>query len=183
MGSFQGCDTGARYMSAADTRLYTPPRRNRFFFVSLSAQILDLWMLCLHTETIVLPWLPLLQSQCRITPSPNTEVCSSWVSDYMAMSSACIRSVVPDGYPLVGGWNAIKYQILDPLKNQISDIRPPKKNQISDCEVGEPGHAFGAVEFRLEKQANVFMNSEQDYLTKCEIWLVFKEHFVYVCWK
>ena len=27
-----------------------------------------------------------------------------------------------------GGWNAIRYQILDPPKNQISD--PPKKNQI-----------------------------------------------------
>ena len=26
-----------------------------------------------------------------------------------------------------GGWNAIRYQILDPLDNQISDIRPPKK--------------------------------------------------------
>ena len=31
-----------------------------------------------------------------------------------------------------GGWNAIRYQILYPLKNQISDIRLPKKNQISD---------------------------------------------------
>ena len=46
-----------------------------------------------------------------------------------------------------GWWNAIRYQILDPLKNQISDIRPPKirylakkiryisdpqKNQLSD---------------------------------------------------
>ena len=30
-----------------------------------------------------------------------------------------------------GGWNAISYQILDPLKNLISDIRPPK-NKISD---------------------------------------------------
>ena len=29
-----------------------------------------------------------------------------------------------------GGWNAIRYQILDPLKNQISDIRPPKKSNI-----------------------------------------------------
>ena len=29
--------------------------------------------------------------------------------------------------PPVGGvpWNAIRYQILDPLKNQISDIRSP----------------------------------------------------------
>ena len=30
---------------------------------------------------------------------------------------------------LRGWWNAIRYQILDPLKNQISD---PPKNQISD---------------------------------------------------
>ena len=30
-----------------------------------------------------------------------------------------------------GGWNVILYQILDPLKNQISDITTPK-NHISD---------------------------------------------------
>ena len=46
------------------------------------------------------------------------------------------------GFEGGGGWNAIRYQILDPPKNQISDIRPPqkikyqisrvRKNQISD---------------------------------------------------
>ena len=30
----------------------------------------------------------------------------------------------------MGGWNAIRYQILNPLINQISDIRPPHKNQM-----------------------------------------------------
>ena len=29
-----------------------------------------------------------------------------------------------------GGWNAIKYQILDPLKIQISDPPPKKKNHV-----------------------------------------------------
>ena len=46
-----------------------------------------------------------------------------------------------------GGWNAIRYQILDPLKNQISDIRPPKKikyqivhkNQISGLTKSDVG--------------------------------------------
>ena len=29
-----------------------------------------------------------------------------------------------------GGWNAIQYQIVDPLINQISDITPPRKSNI-----------------------------------------------------
>ena len=29
-----------------------------------------------------------------------------------------------------GAWNAIRYRILHPLRNQLSDIRPPKKSNI-----------------------------------------------------
>ena len=43
-----------------------------------------------------------------------------------------------------GGWNAIRYQILDPQKNQISDIRPPKKSNIRY-------HAFAKIRYLAYK--------------------------------